>query len=122
MNPLIQCSQGSEEEVDVNAQLGLEVVHADLLDQSGQVLEDGGRLGEVSSSSLSSPLSSLPWRSLRAHCTQTARLRPGQAHGSYSALPGIKEIISSFQTQPSNELEFDNVKLFQQQLTRRENL
>ena len=48
MNPLIQCSQGSEEEVDVNAQLGLEVVHADLLDQSGQLLEDGGRLGEVS--------------------------------------------------------------------------
>ena len=48
MNPLIQCSQGSEEEVNVNAQLGLEVVHANLLDQGGQVLEDGGRLGEVS--------------------------------------------------------------------------
>ena len=60
MNPLIQYLQGSEEEVDVNAQLGLEVVHADLLDQGGQVLEDGGRLGEVSSSSLSSSLSSLP--------------------------------------------------------------
>ena len=83
MNPLIQCSQGSEEEVDVNAQLGLEVVHADLLDQSGQVLEDGGRLGEVSLSSLSSLLSSLPWRSLQAHCTQTTRLRPSPAPGFY---------------------------------------
>ena len=112
MNPLIQCSQGSEEEVDVNAQLGLEVVHADLLDQSGQVLEDGGRLGEVSLSSSSLSLSSLPWRSLRAHCTQTAPLQPGQAHGSYSALPRIKEIISSFQTQTINELDFDNVTFY----------
>ena len=83
MNPLIQFKylQGSEEEVDVNAQLGLEVVHADLLDQGGQVLEDGGRLGEVSLSSLSSLFSSLPWRSLQAHCTQTTPLRPSPAPG-----------------------------------------